>query len=115
MALEISAEFSTKRFDIFMVQILRNPDLGAPREVYMAWPRETDIPRSLCEVTLFSDYVEWVHVDESHQRMGIATEVIQAIENYTGRKLILEGVTESGIAFVDHYSQRQTQSNTPVA
>jgi len=107
MGIEVAPTFSTKRFDVFCVELLRNPQLGSSREVYLAMSNEHDIPRSLCEVTLFSDYVEWVHVDESHRRMGIATEIIQAIEFHTGRSLYLEGVTDSGTVFVEHYKQNQ--------
>ena len=70
--------FQTPRFDVFLTMVVRNPGLGFGRDVYMAWFRDEDVPRSVCEVTLFGNFVEWLHVCEQHRRQGIATEVMGA-------------------------------------
>ena len=88
----------TDRFDIFHVHVTRNPNLGCGRDVYMAWARNEDIPRSLCEVTLLGNHVEWIHVCEGWRRQGIAREVIAGLECLVG-ELELEGTTEAGEAF----------------
>jgi len=90
----------TARFDVFHVHITRSPDLGCGRDVYMAWFREHDVPRSVCEVTLFGNYAEWIHVCKEWRRQGIATEVLRGIETLVG-PVKLHGVTESGEAFVE--------------
>lgn len=90
--------FQTRRFDVFHIYIEREPTIGAGRDVYTAWYRNEDVPRSVCEVTLFGNYVEWIHVCETMRRMGIATEVLNGLEKYVG-SLTMEGVTESGESF----------------
>jgi hypothetical protein len=100
----------TKRFDIFHHHVTRNPQLGFGRDVYEAWPHSQDQPRSVCEVTLCGNYVEWIHVCEIERRQGIATEVMLALEGVIGC-LEADGVTESGIGFCDYYC-KLTNSET---
>lgn len=83
----------TERFDIFHHVVERNPSLGVPKDVYEAWFHSEDVPRSVCEVTIwksksFGNYVEWCHVCEQYRRQGIATEVMRAIENHVGELAI---------------------------
>jgi GNAT superfamily N-acetyltransferase len=89
----------TKRFDVFRHRVERNPELGLPRDLYTAWSRLDDIPRPLCEVTIFhsdmGNYVEWVHVCQQHRRQGIATEVLEALREKIG-DIIVEGTTDEG-------------------
>lgn len=103
----IKPVYQTERFDIFRVQICRNPELGAPRDLFTAWARKEDLARSLCEVTIFQtsfgNYVEWLHVDEQHRRVGIATEVLSAIEDILGGSLEMVAASESGEAFIKSY------------
>jgi GNAT superfamily N-acetyltransferase len=103
--------FQTPRFDVFLVTIVRNPELGFCRDVYTAWFRDEDVPRSVCEVTLFGNYVEWLHVCEQHRRSGIATEVLQALEQHLG-VLSFEGATEAGDKFVEAYNAKYTGAET---
>lgn len=90
----------TERFDIFKVRVERDPGVGLPRDVYMAWHHKEDFHRPACVVTLWENtfckgdgphvFVEWVQVDELLRRKGVATEVmsflISKIEgiDYTG-------------------------------
>ena len=97
--------FQTPRFDVFLTMVVRNPGLGFGRDVYMAWFRDEDVPRSVCEVTLFGNFVEWLHVCEQHRRQGIATEVLQALEQHLG-VLSFEGATEFGEKFVEAYNAK---------
>jgi len=98
--IDYNPTIQTERFDVFHVHITRNPALGCGRDVYMAWFRDTDVPCSACEVTLFGNYVEWIHVCEEWRRQGIATEILRGIEALYG-PLTLDGVTESGEALVE--------------
>lgn len=105
----------TKRFDIFHHCVVRNPNAGYPRELFTAWGRAYDSPpRPVCEVVLWPNpyglYVEWVHVDEQHRRMGIATEVLRALREKLG-KLDMAGATDEGENFV---AARAKSINAPV-
>lgn len=104
----------TARFDIFHHRVVRNPEMGLPKEVFTAWFRDEDVPRSVCEVTLFPNpfglYVEWVHVCEEYRRQGIATEVMRALEKKFG-ELDMSGATEAGEGFVATY-RKNTKSVT---
>lgn len=108
----------TKRFDIFHHQVVRNPKMGLPKDVYEAWYRDEDVPRSVCEVTVWAstnphlgNYVEWLHVCEWYRRQGIATEVLEALEKHLGQ-LSFDGATDAGEAFCEAYDRR-TDSETP--
>lgn len=109
MTNDYKPEFQTERFDVFRHRVTRNPELVAPRDVYEAWFRDDDIPRSVCEITVwpstsFGNFIEWVHVCEKHRRNGIATEVMKALEKHLGQ-LDFEGVTPAGIAFCEAYEK----------
>lgn len=101
----------TKRFDIFHHRVVRNPDLGLPKEMFTAWFHSEDVPRPVCEVILWPNpyglYVEWVHVCEEHRRKGIATEVVQALEQRLGA-LDMSGVTDAGEKFVAAYKKKKS-------
>ena len=96
----------TKRFDIFHQHIVRNPKLGLPRDVYIAWFHSDDVPRPICVVTIWKEcpylrnYVEWIEVTEDWRREGVATEVLRALRCKLG-KLSMDGGTKAGDAFVD--------------
>lgn len=98
----------TSRFTIFSHEIQRDAKVGGMcRTVFQAWFHSEDVPKPVCIVTInesFMDYVEWVHVDEQYRRMGIATEVMQAIEGVIPC-ITLEGATDAGEAWCDHYFQ----------
>lgn len=104
------APLRTARFDIHRHEITRDNKVGGmPRTVFHAWHHSEDVPKPVCIVTVFecfSNYVEWVHVDEHHRRQGIATEVLQAIENEFGA-LTMEGTTPSGTAFCEAYEAKR--------
>lgn len=92
----------TKRFDIFHHRVVRNPELGLPRDVYTAWHHSEDLPRPMCVVTVYPDYsnyVEWIEVADDYRREGIATEVCKALREKLG-DLTLDGGTEIGEKFV---------------
>lgn len=108
----------TQRFDIFHHRVVRNPDLGHPREMFTAWFHGEDVPRPVCEVILgpnpYGIYVEWVHVCEEHRRKGIATEVVRALEQKLGA-LDMSGATDAGEGFVAAYkkpNKKKNKSNT---
>lgn len=101
----------TARFDIFHHRVVRNPELGVPRDMYTAWFHSEDVPKPVCVVTIytyellepkensqFSRFVEWVEVTSDHRREGIATEVLTALEAAIGQ-LNLSGATDEGEAF----------------
>lgn len=96
----------TERFLIHHVEVMRPENLGGmPRSMFTAWHHTDDIPRPLCTVIVnqcFSNFVEWVHVDEAHRRQGIATEVLRAVELEVGG-LTMDGATEAGTAFCEAY------------
>lgn len=100
---------TTERFTIYKQEIEREQKFGGfPRSVFLAFPRASDIPRPVCMVTVFEcfqNYVEWVWVCELHRRKGIATDVVQAIEQYIGQ-LTLDGATREGRAFCRAYKAR---------
>lgn len=87
----------TERFTIHQFFIPRDEKLGEGRDYYVAMFRDEDVPRPVCEVVVWNNYLEWVHVCETMRRQGIATEVILAIEAHIGSILVKEGVTETGI------------------
>ena len=96
----------TKRFNIHRHEITRDEKLGGmSRTVFHAWYHSEDVAKPVCIVTInecFSNYVEWVHVDEQYRRRGIATEVLRAIENDIGG-IMIDGATDEGEAFCDAY------------
>ena len=96
--------FQTDRFDVFRVAIQRFQGCG--RDVFMAWYHTEDIPRPVCEITLFGNYIEWIQVSDDLRRQGIATEVLTGLENHVG-SLVGEGVTEVGKAFCDAFKWRE--------
>lgn len=102
--------FSTERFDVFHVHCERNPELGVGRDVYLAFHRVDNIPRPLCTVTLFGNYVEWLEVEAGERRKGIATEVMRALELHVG-ELQVDGVTEEGVAFEAAYCEHEQPPN----
>lgn len=95
-------DVQTKRFDVFLQRVVRNPALGVGRDVFTAWFRDEDVPRPVCVVTLFCNYVEWIQVCEHYRRRGIATEVLEGIEAIYG-VMSMDGVTDAGEAFVEAY------------
>jgi len=99
----------TERFDIHRQEIRRDEKLGdICRTLFHAWHHSEDIAKPICFVTVnesFSNYVEWIHVDESFRRQGIATEVLRAIETEIGTVMI-DGATEAGEAFCDAYDAK---------
>lgn len=96
----------TKRFDIFHHRVVRNPDLGHPKEMFTAWFHGEDVPRPVCTVILWPNpyglYVEWVQVCDTYRRKGIATEVLHALETKLGA-LDMGGATDAGEKFVAAY------------
>lgn len=96
----------TARFNIHSHEIKRDEAMGGMfRTVFQAWFHSADVPRPICIVTInesFQDFVEWVHVEESFRRQGVATEVMTAIEDLIPG-IILDGATEAGEAFCDSY------------
>lgn len=98
----------TKRFIIYSHEIPRPEKLGGMcRTLFHAWFHSDDIPRPICIVTInesMCDYAEWVHVEEEFRRQGIATEVMRAIEIVIPG-ITLEGVTDEGEAWCDHYER----------
>lgn len=99
-------EFSTKRFDIFSVQVERNPAIGAPRWVYMAWHHSEDVPHPVCTVTIWGSWVEWVETISECRRDGIATEVVRGLEEHFGEPLNMSGATDAGTAFCDAFERK---------
>lgn len=105
----------TQRFDIFHHRVVRNPDLGHPREIFTAWFHSDDVPRPVCEVILgpnpYGIYVEWVHVCEEYRHQGIALEVMQALEEKLG-PLDMTGATDAGEEFVAAYRRQKKNIKT---
>jgi len=99
----------TERFTIFSHEIPRHDRLGGvPRTVFQAWFHSEDIPKPICIITInecFQDFVEWIHVEESHRRKGIATEVLRAIEDIIPG-ITISGATDAGDAFCDAYERK---------
>lgn len=98
----------TERFDIFHHRVVRNPELGNPRDMYTAWFHSEDMPRPLCVVTTWPDYknyVEWIEVADDYRRNGIATEVCAALLAKLG-ELSIDGATEDGKAFVAAWKEK---------
>ena len=106
----------TKRFDIFRHRVVRNPEQGLPRDLFTAWYRDEDVPRSVCEVVLFiyphGIYVEWVHVCARYRRKGVATEVLTALQNKWG-PLSMSGITDAGEKFVAAYNRKNNKKPKP--
>lgn len=98
----------TARFDIFHHRVVRNPDLGVPRDMYTAWHHSDDMPRPMCVVTVYPDYnnwVEWIEVADDYRREGIATEVCEALSKNLGG-LNMSGATAVGEEFVAAWEKR---------
>lgn len=96
------------RYTIYRSTVLRDPEIGYPRDVYQAWDRDYDVPYPVCMVTINPDagslgnYIEWIWTHELHRRKGVATEVLRAIEEVIG-SVTIEGVTDAGKAFEGAY------------
>lgn len=99
----------TERFTIFSHEIQRHSRLGGmSRTVFQAWFHSEDVPKPICIVTInecLMDYVEWIHVDESYRRQGVATEVLRAIESIIPG-ITLDGATDEGEAFCEAYNKK---------
>lgn len=91
--------FSTERLDVFHVHCTRAEHLGCGRDVYLAFHRVEDIPRPICTVTLWGNWVEWIETVEDWRRAGIATEMIHGLERHVG-VLEMDSATEAGEAFL---------------
>lgn len=111
----------TKRFDIFHHRVVRNPDVGLPRDVYTAWFHSEDVPKPVCVVTLFDwsamaenkethIFVDWAEVTDDWRRKGIATEVLHALQAKLG-PLTVTGATEAGEAFADAWEKHTNATN----
>ena len=99
---------TTARFDIFRTRIHRPMDPRDPRDVYQAWYHTKDISKPVCVVTIWErheNYVEWVHTDHQHRQLGIATEVLRAIESRIGLLRML-GVTHKGKLLVTSFQEK---------
>jgi hypothetical protein len=103
----IQPVFQTERFDVFRVTCVRNPALGVPRTVYIAFHRHQDIPRPVCICTVLGKcpidglpYVEWLEVTSNDRRTGIATEVLLGVQDFIG-PMIAEPVTHAGEKLVE--------------
>ena len=97
----------TDRFKVFSHEVCLSDESGMIRTVFQAWFHSEDVPKPVCIVTInesFMDYVEWVHVDEQYRRQGIATEVMRAIADRIPG-ITLEGATDAGEAWCDHYER----------
>lgn len=107
--MEKHAPIRTKRFTIFSHEIKRDDALGGlSRTVFQAWFHSLDVAKPVCFVTVnegFCDFVEWIHVDEQYRRQGIATEVVNAIENIIPG-ITFEGATDAGHAWCEHYERK---------
>lgn len=89
---------SSERFDIFKTEV-ECRGTQSKKFMFHAWFHSEDVAKPTCIVTISEfNFVEWIHVDEQFRRKGIATEVLQAIENEIG-KLILDPVTKEGEEF----------------
>lgn len=98
----------TERFYIHRIEVSRDEAVGFPRTMFHAWFHSQDVPKPVCVITInegWSNYVEWVHVDELWRRRGIATEVMRAIEQDIGG-LTYEGVSDAGEAFCEAYEAK---------
>jgi len=99
----------TERFDIHRHEITRDDAVGGmSRTVFHAWYHSEDVAKPVCVVTInqcFSNFVEWVHVDEGHRRQGVATEVLRAIEGEIG-DVMIDGATDEGEAFCEAYESK---------
>lgn len=90
-------DYKTARFDLLYHFAPRSPEVGLGRDVYMAWFHSLDVPRPVCTVVLWGNYVEWIYVDEAYRRQGVACEVLAAIHSRDGA-LNAYPVTEAGTA-----------------
>jgi hypothetical protein len=110
----------TKRFDVFRVRVKRDPKLGRPRDVYMAWHHSEDLPRPVCTVTLWDwtrqsedkkphVFVEWINVDDEERRKGIATEVMSLLISKI-KGLTYSGATEQGEKLCDKLDRIKASS-----
>lgn len=108
-ASKLSPLIRTERFEIFKATCLRTQNGCDPRDVYLAFFHSQDVPRPVCTLTIWDGplgrYIEWVEVPDGFRRQGIATEVLKAFEDQIG-STVVDGVTESGVAFVDAYNRR---------
>jgi hypothetical protein len=103
----IQPVFQTGRLDVFCVTCTRNPALGVPRDVYLAFHRHQDIPRPVCLCTVWPKcpidglpYVEWIEVISDDRRSGIATEKLLGIQDFIG-PMIADPVTHAGEKLVE--------------
>src|SRR4051794_1325061 len=103
--------FNTNRFEVFRITCERGMTGAMPRDVYLAFFRDEDVPRPVCIVTVWPElplsesdgtlsestgrYVEWCEVSEQFRRDGIATEVLLAIQEFAG-PLDACGATDDG-------------------
>ncbi|GAA4459076.1 hypothetical protein GCM10023156_38130 [Novipirellula rosea] len=74
--------------------------------MYFAFPAEPDSSRLVSFVIVDdnqSSFVEWIYVEEGTRRSGVATEVLQFIEQH-GNELTISGATPEGDMFTEAYT-----------
>lgn len=105
----MKATQSTERFEIWKTTVRHYGDHGSlPRKMYFAFPAEPESKRLVSFVVVDdnqSSFVEWIYVDEELRRSGVATEVLQFVEQH-GNELTISGATPEGDAFTEAYTEQ---------
>jgi hypothetical protein len=115
--------FNTNRFEVFRITCERSLKGAMPRDVYVAFFRDKDVPRPVCTMTVWPTapvwdtddgraepkgrFVEWCEVTEEFRRQGIATEVLLAVQEFAG-PLDGIGVTDAGEALMEVIGDKLT-------
>ena len=98
-----------------MRPVPRNPALGRPRDIYLAFHRHQDIPFPVCVCTIWPNcppsgwpYVEWIEVSSDERRRGIASEMLLGLQDYIG-PMVAEPVTYAGQMLIAALGDRLLQ------
>lgn len=83
---------------------------GADRTVYHAWLKMDatgeDVAKPIVVITIgWRGMVEWIHTDEQFRRRGFGTEAMKAVEDSLKGQICIDGATDAGDAFCDHYEK----------
>lgn len=102
-------EIATERLDIYRTELDRPHN--AARTMWMAFVKAEIGWRMAGHLLVmqFSEgaaFVEWISIDPQFRRMGLATEMLQAIDVSYPCELMLTAATEEGKAFIDAYQER---------
>jgi len=100
----VKPAFTTKRLVVFQMSMVISETLCAPRYLFVAFPREDDMPRVICTMLVTQagtatphPWLDWIATDEDFRRKGFAAEMWAGVVEHIG-PLIADGASKAGDA-----------------